>query len=336
MMQQTETQIENNLSFKTSINEQLVHRWGTFISELILDTPSKFFRTSEIEGFVGYLEVNRVAIVIGEPICAAENKPKLASAFQKFCEEKQLNSIYFLVSEPFAKWAIDHGCHILIEIGEEVIFDPSHDPLEKHQGYKLRNNIHHAQHLGLTVKEYLSFNADIEKAILDLGREWVQARRGPQIYLGKLNFFENRADRRWFYLQDQEQKIIGAALLTNLEACQGWLLKFLITAQNVPRGASELLMVSILETLRNEECDHLTYGMIPSDHLGETIGLNTIETWIAKGGFKIAKWLFHLEQRKTYWQKYHPTTEPTYLLFGNRSIGLKELRALAAVIKMDF
>ena len=71
--------------------------------------------------------------------------------------------IYFIVSKPFAKWAIENVYNIMIELGEEVIFDPFIDPTVGHKGFKLRNRLHHAQNLGITVKEYQPFNEVIEK-----------------------------------------------------------------------------------------------------------------------------------------------------------------------------
>lgn len=224
----------------------------------------------------------------------------------------------------------------MIHIGEEIVFDPMFDSLAGHKGLKLRNKIHHAQHLGLTVKEYISLDPEIENSIMAVGKSWVDARKGPQIYLSHLNFFENRTDKRWFYLQDDKQKFIGMALLSKLEAYQGWLLKFLITVPDVPRGASELLMINIIETLRAENCSYLTYGMVPADGIGEIIGLNTFSAWTAKRVYGMAKWIFHLDQRKIYWHQFHPHAENTYMLLSSPSIGLKEMRALGNAMKVDF
>lgn len=333
-MQQTEFQTDR-ISQKKETHEQFIHRWGSAISEIIFDTSCNFFSYPGIDGFIAYRLVNHCAVVLGEPVCAAEKKTDLAMAFQNYCSENHLNFIYFIVSKQFAKWAIDNICKIMIGVCEEMIFDPFIDPSEGSKGFKLRNRIHHAQNLGIVVKEYLPSDLEIEKSILNVGKEWVQSRRGPQIYLGNLNFFEKKTNRRWFYLQDKEQKFIGMALLSKLDAYQGWLLKFLITVPTVPRGTSELLMLSILETLRSENCHYLTNGMIPADHLGETAGLNKIISWIVKRGFTAAKWFFRLEQRKTYWQKFHPRIENTYLLFSSPTLGIKELKALAGTMKMD-
>lgn len=314
----------------------LVHRWGCSISEAILDSSSHYFYIPEIEGFIGYCISHQCAIVLGDPVCPEEKKPLLAQAFYTYCKNIDLSVIYFISSEKFSQWAIQNICKILIEVGEEAIFDPFSDPTIGPKAAKLRNTIHHAQHLGLTVEEYLSPDAELEKSILKVGEAWVKARRGPQIYLGDLNFFENRHNHRWFYLQDASKNIIGMSLLSRLDAYQGWLLKFLIIKPEAPRGASELLMISILETLRKEDCHYLTYGMIPADYLGEIIGLNTFSKNFAKMIFKIAKWMFNLGQRKIYWKKFHPHSEKAYILFSNPKISIKELLAISKAMKIDY
>lgn len=312
-----------------------IHRWGCSISEMILESTCHHFRVPEIEGFIGYRIVHGCAIILGDPICAFEKKTLLAESFQRYCDENNRTCLYFITSEQFSKWAINHICKILIEVGEEMVFDPFIDPTLGHNGHRLRNAISHAQSLGLGVKEYTSQDREIEKSIIKVGKNWLNARKGPQIYLGDLNFFENRANRRWFYLEDEKQNIIGMALLSRLEAYQGWLLKFLMVVPDAPRGSSELLMISVLETLRKEECHFVTYGMIPSESLGEIAGLGKLSTVITKGLFKLSKWIFHLNQRKIYWKKFQPRSEKSYILFSSPTIGIKEILALANTMKIN-
>lgn len=326
---------EEILTEKKNEIEDLLHRWGGPISEAILDPRSDFFQVPEIEGFIGYRLTSSCAVIYGDPVCASEDKYRLAEAFQKYCHEKKLNPIYISASEQFAKSAINRLCKILIEIGEGISFDPFIDPKEGTKRYRLRNRINHALHLGLAVHEYVSKDKSIEEAIQNVGVAWLKARQGPQIYLGELNFFENRNGKRWFYVTDQEQKIIAVALLSRLDAYEGWLLKFLIIMPETPRGTSELLMTSILEILKKEECHFLTYGMVPAENLGEIIGLKKISSWVVKIIFKTAKWIFHLDQRKLYWQKFHPKIEPCYLLFSQPKIGIKEIRALMNSLKIS-
>ena len=81
-------------------------------------------------------------------------------------------------------------------------------------------------------------------------------------------------------------------------------------------------MISILETLRTENCHFVTYGMVPKKHLGEISGLGKVSAWITRTAFKVIKWMFRLEQRKTYWQKFRPRTESSLCSIQQAKSGL--------------
>lgn len=313
----------------------LVQRWGCSISEAILESDCNYFSVPEIEGFIGYHLHQGCAIALGDPICPPDQKAALAEAFSKYCQEKGLSIIYFIATESFAKWAIQHVCQTMVEVGEEIVIDPFFDPTQGSQGAKLRNKLHHAQHVGLSVHEYKGQDKALEEAILRVGQSWQQARKGPQIYLSQLNFFDSEHNHRWFYLQGADQKVIGMASLSRLDAYQGWLLKFLMTVPEAPRGSSELLTVSVMETLKQEGCRFVTYGMVPAENLREIVGMEKFGQWVLRLVFKSAKWIFHLGQRKIYWKQFQPRTEKCYLLFSH-SIGIKEIFALGKALKIDF
>lgn len=317
-----------------NILEKWIHRWGCSASEAILDADCSIFRAPDINGFIGYHQTLGCAIVYGDPICAAEDTYRLAEAFHAYCREKNLNIIYMIASKSFAHWAIQHLCKVMIEVGEELIFDPKFDPTKGHSGYRIRNKLNHIEHLGLECHEYLSEDASIEKAIQEVGQSWQSSRKGPQIYLGHLDFFKNRENRRWFYIKNKE-KIVATALLSRLDASKGWLLKFLITTPRSPRGTSEALMMYIIKTLSQENCPFITLGMVPADHLGEVVGLNKFMTWFAGAFFKIAKWFFRLNRRKEYWLKFRPISQPAYILFSHHQVSVNEIRALMQALKIE-
>lgn len=314
--------------------ENLIHRWGNSASEATLEFDCHYFSLPQIDGCIGYHVAAECAIVFGDPICSWEDVPELTTAFHHFCQEKGWNIIYVIASEKFSKWCIQEKfCNIQIEVGEELVFNPENDLTLGPPGNKFRNQLNHTSRHGLQVKEYLAYDEELEHAMQQVGQAWLKGRVGPQIYLGNLDFFSNRIGKRWFYVQDNE-KITAMAMLSRLEAYQGWLLKYCPTIPYALRGTSEVLMLSILETLRNEDCHYLTYGMVPKEHLGEILGLGKISTWIAKHVFLIISRIFHLEQRKLYWYKFHPQALRSFVLLNQPHIGFREIRALTKAFKI--
>ncbi len=311
--------------------EKSLHKWGCSASEALLDAQAEIFKMPNIEGFIGYRLESSCAIVFGVPICPLENRIALAQAFQKYCEENHLNTIYIIAPKDFAEWAIKNVCKIMIEMGEELIFNPQNYNDINHG--KVRQKVTHVLHMGLKVHEYLPHDETVENSIQQVGYAWLKARKGPQISLGPLDFFKSRFDKRWFYVK-QGDRIIGASLLSKLDAKQGWLLKYIITVPEAPRGTSELLMMSMLETLSKENCHYLTYGIVPAKYLREIVGLGHFSTWLARSLFSAIKWIFNLNNRKLYWEKFRPITEPSYVLFSNPSLNLHDIRALIKSLKI--
>lgn len=311
-----------------------VHRFGGAASEAVLDSTFKSFTLPEIEGFIGYFEGSGCLVTFGDPICSKEDLPLLVQAFHRFAEEKNANIIYMIASEQFAMWAIQHSCKILLEVGEELVFDPCKDPKEGSKGYKLRNRLNHCANQGTSVHEYVDYNPALENEIQETAKTWLKGRRGPQIHLGDLEFFKTREGKRWFYAKNGD-KIVGVSELTRLDAEDGWLLKFLIILPKTPRGTSELLMMAILDKLKEENCHFLTYGIVPATHIGLIRGLSKLKEKMIRLTFKMVRWLFRLDQRKTYWQKFRPISRKSFALFSKQRVGLKELRAITKSLKID-
>ncbi len=325
---------QSNLLVDKDLIQQWVHCYGCSVSEAVLDAEFNYFVVPHIQGFIGYRIKLGYAVVIGDPICEQSKMEELAIAFQQFCDKEQLKVIYMIASKSFAKWAVDNSGGALIEVGDELILNPQIDNKEGPKAYKLRNKINHAIKEGIEVHEYLDRDEKIEQSINQTAEQWLTKRHGPQIYLGPIDFFGNRISKRWFYAT-QGNTIVGAALLSRLDQRNGYLLKHLIAIPNASRGTSEFIVSSLLETLKKEHCDFVTYGIIPPTHLGETLGLGKLSKYMLKIIFQVFKWTFQLEQRKQYWQQFHPTTEPLYLVFTNPSPVITNLRAAMQALNID-
>lgn len=304
--------------------------YGSAASEAMFDFPCNFFQTPNCKGIIAYRIKFKCAIIFGDPLCPPNELIELTKDFHKYCLDSGLNIIYITVSEKFAK-LVQEYCPILIEACEELIFDPQFNPVLK--SHRLKHRMDKAVKHGLTFHEYFPFDEKIENSLLDCGIKWQQANKGPSLYLGHLNFFENPKGKRWFYVKDGEH-ITSMAMLSYLDAPEGWLLKFFFTLPNVFPETSEFMMISLLTTLKNENCHFLTKGMVPIDSIGEVKGLGYCSVFM-KYIYKMINFIFKFKKRKQYWQRYYPKKVPSYVLFSNKRIGLNEIRALLNTFRMD-
>jgi lysylphosphatidylglycerol synthetase-like protein (DUF2156 family) len=330
-------ELANPLSEKISesIPIELIKRWGGASSITMMDPICKHFSIPQIDGVIGYRSEFGCAIVYGDPLCHPNDWPILVQSFHEYCERRFKSIIYVTASEHFSQWAMQHICHALIEFGEEIFADTQNEIITGSRGHLLRKKMNRSQKEGVAVKEYLIPNPHLESAMEQLANDWLNGRKGPQIYLSHVFLFTERTGKRWFYAV-KDDHILGVVLLIQLDACQGWALHLLMTAPNCPVGTSERLIITILDTLRKEGCRHLTFGSTPGKELGKIIGLNPLSSWVARKGFNSAKSIFRLDGRREFLKKFQTQSKPSFLLFSNPHIGIRQVLALTRAFNVSF
>lgn len=335
-------EIEENPRATSTINEErlqhikLIRKWGGITSDALLDPACYYYMENGIEGLVGYKLENNTAVVFGDPVCDPKVIPALVASFHNYTREKNWNTLYISASEKFARWAVSKECAALIQFGEEFFIDPHNDPRKKKGTHAslVRRKVRHAEHEGTTVHEYLEHNEQLEKAIDEVGILWLEGRRGPQIHISNVRLFNDRHGKRWFYAQ-QNKRVVGAAVLNRLEKDNGWLLNHIVFTPDAPGGTPELLVTTALEAAAHEGCHYVTFGNSPASKLGETLGFSTVSSYLARAGYSFASKFFHLGGHKVFWDKFAPDSRPSYLLFTQPKIGLKELRALVNALNVS-
>lgn len=328
-------EILDNFSFAKEQIAEFVRRWGGSSSISYLDLPSQFFTCDGIQGAIGYRVVFGCAIVMGDPLCPDDQKILLAKAFSEHCKERKMPIVYITVSASFAQSAYSLVSHSMLEVVDELVFDPQNDPKKGSKGRLLRGKVSQAVRFGITAHEYLTQNNELEKEIESVGESWLKAREGPQIYLAPVNLFSSRLGKRWIYARYQG-KVIGVVFLHQIAARNGWLLQLLLTTPDAPNGTSEFLVTSTIETLRKEGCTYLTFGSALKHEIGLIKGLGKPSSYLARIIYRSAKKVFPLDGRRKYWKKFSPEPEASFLLFEGTKLSFKEMAAIMKALNVSF
>jgi lysylphosphatidylglycerol synthetase-like protein (DUF2156 family) len=328
-MTQQLSEAETHAHFREAI-VSCVRQYGGSSSDAILEPTCQLFVLPSNDALIGYRIDSSCAVVYGDPVCSADKREELVSAFHAFCAKKNLRVIYIITSEEFAEWALGRFCKVKIAFGGELVIDPHDDPKARKgvNGSLVRRKVRHALKEGASVVEYHPFDDRIESAIEQAGQQWLKSREGLQIHTSNVFLFNDREGKRWFYAKHHD-KIVGVVVLNALRSCNGWLMNHLMHTPEAPHGTPELLVTTALDTVAKERCSFVTFGSVPSASLGEIVGLNPLASAGARFIFKAANFVFHLEGKMKFWEKFHPESKPSYLLFEKSTIGLKEITALA-------
>lgn len=302
---------------------ECITRWGTASSVALLDPACQIYTGSAVPGIIGYkLQANNV-IAFGDPLCEPTDMHVLMSEFHDHFESRSQNIIYVATSEAFAFKSLEIHCEALIGIGHEIILDPTHDPRSDNgkDASHLRGKCNQATRHDVVVHEYLESDTALEQAMDKLGETWVKDRAGPQIYLHHVDVFAHREHKRYFYAE-QHGKLVGLLILNRMNARSGWVLSLSLIDRASPKGTSELLLVSTLDILRNENCQYLTIGTVPVPKIQTIEGLGLLKTCGIRASYGLAKCFFNLNHRHSYWTKFHPQSEKTYLVLSKPKLGL--------------
>lgn len=314
-----------------------VRRWGNETTDATLDPSCQIYCDPNIEGFIGYRLEKNCAVVYGDPVCAPNEKTSLALSFQDYCKKSELSTIYAIVSEEFAEWAGKTICPISFEFGERLILNPQHNPSKNagRHGSLIRRKVKHAQNEGVIVKEYVNKDEKIERAIENVGIDWLNSRRGPQIHISHVHLFEDKKGKRWFYAQKDNGTIEGVVVLNELQSKNGWLLNHLMITHDAPNGTPELLVISALETLEKENCNYVTFGAVPAKKIKSIKGVNKMTEFFVHLLYSIARKIFSLDGFQTFWGKFNPSGEKVYLLFSDSSITVNGLISLMKAMNVN-
>jgi lysylphosphatidylglycerol synthetase-like protein (DUF2156 family) len=306
---------------------QEIDRFGNPASLLLLNSPHLTFQhpEHEVEGLIGYQLVGNCAVVIGDPLCAPQDMPKLAQAFDAHCKTIRTPVIYLLVSEAFAH--ATHGHETLLQVGDQLVLDPTGFQMKQ----KMRWKIHQSHEQGVVVKEYEHFNPEIENQLKEAMQKWVEGKRGPQIYLRTFDFFEGYEKKRIFFAE-QAGQMIGILMILYLAPSNGWVVTSLFALPGAPVGVTEHLMSQAIHALFEENCRYLCLGFSAAG-IGEMAGISPFSQCLIKWTYALSNWLFHLDSKRAYFDKYHPIYYPTYILCSEK-LGLKELLAIKTIFNV--
>lgn len=315
------------------IEDTIVHyldRFGNAASIGLLHPSCKVFSDSSIDGIIGYRMEHNCAVVIGEPLCAAQDKIALAKVFYDFCKNQKKKSIYALTSEAFTNESLACFGGSALQFGHDIIIDPTIDTrtLTGRYPHHLRQKFNHGLANGLSAYEYEDTRFGLEETFKRIAKEWLSQRKGFQAFMLPIDIFGHRSSKRWFYSKKDSQ-VVGLLMLSQLPAYKGWVLNgSIMLTPEAPNSTSEFLMLHVLEKLRNEGCSYLSIGPTVAPDIERLEGFDWLSQAVITYGMKSIRKLLKMNDRQRFWNKFQPHKEPSFIIINSPRTGLQEAAAI--------
>ncbi|BCL77574.1 DUF2156 domain-containing protein [Ktedonobacteria bacterium brp13] len=277
---------------------ELLQLYGSHpLAFLGLAEDVEHFLAPEGQGLINYRLVNRVAMVLGDPLCAPQAVEKVTRSFLAFCRTRGW-SVAFYQTRP-AHLAIYRALKLhVFKMGEEAMLFPQTFTLQGHALANVRTSCRRAEREGIQIQWYEGVPpATVMQQLASVSNAWLECKGGQQteetgFSTGRFQEILTNAQRA-DQIADLTQPfpeafpapplVTGVALTRSGQACAfvtftpiyggatgeegtghnwGWALDLMRRTADAPSGAMELLLVQALERFRLRGAHQVSLGLV--------------------------------------------------------------------------
>ena len=267
------------------------------------------------EAFIAYKIAGSFAIVLGEPVCAEENKIEVLKEFDRHCRKMGLKTAFYRVDESSMPWFNQLNKNKMM-IGQEAILEIKCFSLEGRDKKSLRNglnsllkkkyvvNIHTAPHNEVFISEL--------KKVSD---EWLESFQKEELIFSQGMFDERELKQQDIItLMNGEGKIQAFLNIIPDYAEDECTYDLIRKTNDAPGAAMDALILKLIEYAKTKDKLFLNLGMVPMTGISQDG--NTAERIIKLVARKIKRFR-HYQGLREFKEKYATIWESKYLIYDN-------------------
>jgi Phosphatidylglycerol lysyltransferase, C-terminal len=268
--------------------------------------------------------IKKVAVMYGDPLCAANQVEHVFQAFHSFCHRQSRHVAVVGAGPTLAAYA-QKQCWKTIEFAVEQILNPmTNTVLDETSGKTITRTNRKLATNGIKLYLYeprRGIQAGLEQELMEVYNAWQEDRRKrntPQAYSAVINPFAMPAVTRYIYTSGDDGKPNSLAGLIRLGANSGYLLEPCIQLPDTPKGVTGFLVTHAMGLLRDEGVTYMTFGLEALPELGEITLMPSLIEDTSRHLYRTTFNALGLLGRKTFHESFHPESDrqvPLYLLF---------------------
>ena len=228
-------------------------------------TPSaRIWSCPELEGAVTFNDFGKVWLVPGEPLANNESQVALADRFMRTARANGRSVGFLPATERFAKHSRRLGLRA-VKIGAAPYFDLETWAPRGDRGKKARAGVNQARRAGIEVARVIDIDQELIRETHCLCKSWLTTRRSPTKFgwLFAIDLFKHSDRKKYFTARDATGRLVGFLAASPIPARQGWYLEDVLRHPEAPNGTSDLLVVEVLKSLKDDGAKLATLGTAP-------------------------------------------------------------------------
>ncbi|GIK06626.1 hypothetical protein Aspvir_002276 [Aspergillus viridinutans] len=329
--------------------ERLATQYGQASHMGLLDPSYNVFVNGDRSGGLCFKVLNKVAIVMGDPMCHGSQISTVLDEFNCYRRQRRWDISFLGAGEMLAsyvkarnkKWTV-------LQFGKERVLNPlTNEVILETSGKRIltqNRQLLNPSKGGITLHIYsptLETDYELEMELCAIYDEWRMARNKS----GKLQAFITEYDpflmpnlMTYIYTRGQDGKVNGFAALRWIGGQNGYHVDPCIAAPGAPKGISDLLIFASMAWLRQLGISYLSFGYEPSDSLAEVSGMPSPLANLTRQIYRYTFQRLPIGGKKTYFDKFKPDEEqdsPLYLIFPSKIPEPRPVIAMAHVANIS-
>jgi phosphatidylglycerol lysyltransferase len=222
---------------------------------------TRLWTCPETEGAIAYNEFGKVWLVPGDPLASVENLAKVSDSFLQKARAEGRVVGFMPATEQFAKQSSGLGLRA-IRIGAAPYFDLATWAPRGDRAKKARAGVNQARRAGVHVNEVIEVDERLIRETACLCKSWLTTRRSAIRFewLFTVDLFQHKEKKKYFTARDANGKLVGFLAASPIPARDGWYLEDVLRSKNAPNGTTDLLVVEVLDSLKQSGAKLATLG----------------------------------------------------------------------------
>lgn len=240
----------------------LRHGWNSTSYQVLNPGIGHWFDSTE-SAVVGYVRRYRFLLVVGAPVCAFDDLPRVVSEFEEYARKLRCRVCY-VCAERRIHDALSHsGRHASVVAGEQPVWDPRSWPDIVSTHKSLRAQIRRAINKGVVVTEMAADVAAMHPEVAAVLASWLVTRGLPPLhFMVEPDVLRGALEDRLVFAASRHNRIVAYLVASPVPRRNGWFIEELARTRHAPNGVAELLIDVAMRRFASAGCEYATMGLV--------------------------------------------------------------------------
>ncbi len=303
-------------------SESQAHQRAAALLEKFGNSSLDYFKTysdkqwwfsTDGEAFIAFKTTSSYAIVLENPVCAPTQLTATIQAFDQFCRQNGLRSVYYRIPEASAPIYRKMNKKLL-PIGEEAVVHLDIFSIQGKENSALRNAVNKMTKSGFTsqVNEPPLRDGFLQqlRAVSD---DWLRDNERNELGFSQGSFSESQLKNQTILtIQNPEEKIVGFVNLIPNYAPGEANFDLMRKTADAPNGTMDFLFIKLFEYLKNKGYRTCTIGLVPMSGIEKPTNL---QEQLLKIAYERMRPFSHYKSLRHFKEKFNPTWQQMYLAY---------------------